>query len=60
MISGGSVCGYTTLAALCLQNITIEFFRTTARPAVWLFPGQYPMLPMTTRQFNRAVHDQEK
>ena len=27
-----------------------------ARPAVWLFPGRDPMLPMTTRQFNRAVH----
>ena len=27
-----------------------------ARPAVWLFPGGDPMLPMTTRQFNRAVH----
>src|SRR5215210_973475 len=27
-----------------------------ARPQVWLFPGQDPMLPMTTRQFNRAVH----
>jgi integrase/recombinase XerD len=25
-------------------------------PAIWLFPGQDPMLPMTTRQFNRAVH----
>jgi site-specific recombinase XerD len=27
-----------------------------ARPAVWLFPGRDPILPMTTRQFNRAVH----
>ena len=27
-----------------------------AHPAAWLFPGQDPMLPMTTRQFNRAVH----
>lgn len=27
-----------------------------ARPAVWLFPGRDPMLPMTTRQFTRAVH----
>jgi integrase/recombinase XerD len=25
-------------------------------PPVWLFPGRDPMLPMTTRQFNRAVH----
>jgi integrase/recombinase XerD len=27
-----------------------------ARPALWLFPGGDPMLPMTTRQCNRAVH----
>ena len=27
-----------------------------ARPAVWLFPGRDTMLPMTTRQFTRAVH----
>ena len=27
-----------------------------ARPAVWLFPGRDPMLPMTTRQLTRAVH----
>src|SRR4029077_18287183 len=27
-----------------------------ARPAVWLFPGRDPMLPMTTRQFARVVH----
>jgi integrase/recombinase XerD len=27
-----------------------------ARPAVWLFPGRDAMLPMTTRQFTRAVH----
>ena len=27
-----------------------------ARPAIWLFPGRDPMLPMTTRQFTRAVH----
>lgn len=26
------------------------------RPKVWLFPGQDPLLPMTTRQLNRAVH----
>jgi len=23
-----------------------------ARPAVWLFPGRDPLLPLTTRQFN--------
>jgi integrase/recombinase XerD len=27
-----------------------------ARPALWLFPGRDPMLPMTTRQLTRAVH----
>jgi integrase/recombinase XerD len=27
-----------------------------ARPQVWLFPGQNPVNPLTTRQFNRAVH----
>jgi site-specific recombinase XerD len=27
-----------------------------ARPPVWLFPGRDPMLPLTTRQLNRAVH----
>jgi integrase/recombinase XerD len=27
-----------------------------ARPAVWLFPGRDPMLPLTTRQFARVVH----
>jgi integrase/recombinase XerD len=27
-----------------------------ARPPVWLFPGQNPVNPLTTRQFNRAVH----
>src|SRR5262249_20838106 len=26
-----------------------------ARPAIRLFPGRDPMLPMTTRQFNRPV-----
>jgi integrase/recombinase XerD len=27
-----------------------------ARPRVWLFPGQNPVNPLTTRQLNRAVH----
>ena len=27
-----------------------------ARPPAWLFPGRDPMLPLTTRQLNRAVH----
>lgn len=27
-----------------------------ARPKVWLFPGRDRISPLTTRQFNRAVH----
>jgi site-specific recombinase XerD len=27
-----------------------------ARPQVWLFPGQNPINPLSTRQLNRAVH----
>ncbi len=27
-----------------------------ARPPIWLFPGQNPVNPLTTRQLNRAVH----
>jgi site-specific recombinase XerD len=27
-----------------------------ARPQIWLFPGQNPVNPMTTRQLNRACH----
>ena len=27
-----------------------------ARPRAWLFPGQNPVNPMTTRQLNRACH----
>jgi integrase/recombinase XerD len=27
-----------------------------ARPAVWLFPGRDPILPLTTRQLARTVH----
>jgi hypothetical protein len=27
-----------------------------AHPAIWLFPGHDPLLPMTTRKFNRVVH----
>jgi site-specific recombinase XerD len=27
-----------------------------ARPQGWLFPGQSPVTPLTTRQFNRACH----
>jgi len=38
-----------------LLHLLRDWYRI-ARPAVWLFPGRDPMLPMTTRQFNRAVH----
>jgi integrase/recombinase XerD len=38
-----------------LLDLLRDWYRM-ARPAVWLFPGRDPMLPMTTRQFNRAVH----
>ena len=27
-----------------------------ARPRTWLFPGQNPVNPMTSRQLNRACH----
>ena len=38
-----------------LLDLLRDWYRI-ARPTVWLFPGRNPMLPMTTRQFNRAVH----
>ena len=38
-----------------LLELLRDWYRI-ARPKVWLFPGRDPMLPMTTRQFNRAVH----
>jgi integrase/recombinase XerD len=41
-----------------LSPLLLEFLRDwycIARPAVWLFPGRDRLLPMTTRQFNRAV-----
>ena len=38
-----------------LLDLLRDWYRI-ARPAVWLFPGRDLMLPMTTRQFNRAVH----
>jgi hypothetical protein len=37
-----------------LLDLLRDWYRI-ARPAIWLFPGRDPMLPMTTRQFNRAV-----
>jgi integrase/recombinase XerD len=38
-----------------LLELLRDWYRV-ARPAVWLFPGRDPMLPLTTRQFARAVH----
>jgi site-specific recombinase XerD len=38
-----------------LLELLRDWYRI-ARPAVWLFPGCDPMLPMTTRQLARAVH----
>src|ERR1700739_1290561 len=38
-----------------LLDLLRDWYRI-ARPAIWLFPGRDPMLPMTTRQFTRAVH----
>jgi integrase/recombinase XerD len=38
-----------------LLDLLRDWYRI-ARPAVWLFPGRDPMLPLTTRQFARAVH----
>jgi len=38
-----------------LLDLLRDWYRI-ARPTVWLFPGRDPVLPMTTRQLNRAVH----
>jgi site-specific recombinase XerD len=38
-----------------LLELLRDWYRI-ARPALWLFPGRDPMLPMTTRQFSRVVH----
>jgi len=42
-----------------LSPVLLELLRDwyrIARPKVWLFPGRDRLLPLTTRQFNRAVH----
>ena len=42
-----------------LSASLLELLRTwwrAARPQGWLFPGQNPVNPMTTRQLNRACH----
>jgi integrase/recombinase XerD len=38
-----------------LLHLLREWWRI-ARPRHWLFPGQVPVEPLTTRQLNRAVH----
>jgi Phage integrase family len=38
-----------------LLELLRDWYRI-ARPTVWLFPGRDPMLPLSTRQLNRAVH----
>jgi len=45
---------FAMLSAKLLELLR-DWYRI-ARPAIWLFPGRDPMLPMTTRQFNRVVH----
>ena len=42
-----------------LSPLLLELLRDwwrVARPKAWLFPGQNPVNPMTTRQLNRACH----
>ena len=42
-----------------LSPLLLELLRDwwrIARPKAWLFPGQNPVNPMTTRQLNRACH----
>ena len=38
-----------------LLDILREWWRI-GRPCAWLFPGQNPVNPMTTRQLNRICH----
>jgi site-specific recombinase XerD len=38
-----------------LLELLRDWYRI-ARPPIWLFSGRDPMLPLTTRQLNRAVH----
>ena len=42
-----------------LSPVLLELLRDwwlLARPQVWLFPGRDPIIPMSTRQLNRACH----
>ena len=45
---------FAMLSPLLLELLR-DWYRI-ARPTVWLFPGRDSLLPLTTRQFNRAVH----
>jgi site-specific recombinase XerD len=45
---------YAMLSPVLLELLR-DWYRI-ARPTVWLFPGRDRLLPLTTRQFNRAVH----
>jgi len=45
---------HAMLSALLLELLR-EWWRI-GRPKAWLFPGQNPVNPMTTRQLNRACH----
>jgi integrase/recombinase XerD len=45
---------YAMLSPLLLDLLR-DWYRI-ARPQVWLFPGRDPLLPLTTRQLNRACH----
>jgi integrase/recombinase XerD len=38
-----------------LLDLLRDWYRI-ARPRAWLFPGRDPLLPLTTRQLNRACH----
>lgn len=38
-----------------LLDILREWYRI-GRPVAWLFPGQNPVNPLTTRQLNRVCH----
>ena len=44
------------LSPRLLEEFRQHYRRLRRKPAVWLFPGGDPMLPMSTRQFTRAVH----
>jgi site-specific recombinase XerD len=45
---------YTMLSPLLLD--LLRGWWRIGRPKAWLFPGQNPINPMTTRQLNRACH----